>query len=179
MNIREFRALTEAALDDQGFVERKVCGQTVWALPSEEVVRYFQPLTYRRPWGFLLSGIVGIEIPALRAWLQAHKSSDESGIFRGGFVAYNIANEEVLRAFTSTFDGPVAADLWAGLLLDRLEGLPSRLDDLIDLYRRNREELGWLAHPHERFAWDFLKQWHQKPDPDLRVPKSSPTGEIV
>lgn len=179
MNIREFRTLTEAALRDQGFVERKVCGQKVWTLPSEEVVRFFQPLAYRRPWGFLLSGIIGIEIPALRAWLQTHKPGDESGIFRGCFVAYNIANEDVFSKFTSTMDGPVAADLWAGLLLDRLEGLPSRLDDLIDLYRRNREGLGWLAHPHERFAWDFLVQWHQKADPSLRVPKLSPTGEIV
>ncbi|MEV4934106.1 hypothetical protein MRBLMA1_001128 [Sphingobium sp. LMA1-1-1.1] len=179
MNIREFRALTDVAFRAQGFVERRLVGQKVWSLPDAEVIRFFQPLAYRRPWGFLLSGILGIEIPELRTWLEQHKPNQESGIFQGCFVGYNIANDSVLGEFRSLIDTPVPADLWAGLVMDQLDQLPSRLDDLIDQYRRNREPLGWLAHPHDRFTWDFLLRWRQDPDPTLHVPRMSPTGQIV
>lgn len=41
----------------------------------------------------------------------------------------------------------VLTDLWAGLSKDRLEQIPKTLADLIAAYRRNKEELSWLAHP--------------------------------
>jgi len=179
MNIREFRALTDAAFQDQGFVHWRLGGQKAWALPGAEIIGFFQPLAFRRPWGFLLSGVIGIEIPELRAWLQKHKPGEESGIFRGSFIGYSIANEEVLREFRSPIGAPVPADLWAGLVMDRLDQLPSLLDELIGQYRRNREPLGWLAHPHDRFAWDFLQRWREDPDPALHVPRMLPSGQVV
>ena len=41
----------------------------------------------------------GIEIPALRDWLNEHKPGEQSGIFRSGFVGYYTANEDVFRDF--------------------------------------------------------------------------------
>jgi len=37
----------------------------------------------------------------------------------------------------------------------------------------------WLAHPHERHAWEFLLKWHDDPDPALNVPKMRPDGRIA
>lgn len=74
---------------------------------------------------------------------------------------------------------PVPADLWAGLLKDKLERIPPKVDSLITAYRRNKEELGWLAHPHKRHAWDFLLKWRENPDPSIHVPKMLPDGRIV
>jgi hypothetical protein len=76
-------------------------------------------------------------------------------------------------------ENPTPADLWAGLLKDRLVRVPSTLDDLTTTYKRNKEELGWLAHPGMRHAWDFLMTWRDNPAPSLHVPKMLSDGRIV
>jgi len=115
----------------------------------------------------------------LRRWLTEHKQGDV-GIFHTCFVSYNILNEEVLgRRFMVEHGQPVPADLWAGLLKDRLAQIPSNLEALVTAYQRNKETLGRLAHPHERLAWDFLLKWLENPDPSLRVPKMLSDGHIV
>ena len=71
MNIREFRALTDGALRDEGFEPLRLMPRKmwVWALQDGDIVRFFHAHAYRRPWGFVFSGFIGIEIPALREWL--------------------------------------------------------------------------------------------------------------
>jgi len=179
MDIREFRNVTDAALRDEGFSSQKLLGNKVWSLPGEDIIRLFQPHAYRRSWVFVYSGAIGIEIPALRSWINKYKPGEGGGILRGYFTAYIIANEDVLNKFMVEFGNPVPADLWAGLLRDRVARIPSSLEMLLSTYRTNREELGWLAHPHTKPAWDFVQRWRANPDPSLHVPRMSPTGQIV
>lgn len=170
----------QAALQREGLEARQIVPKApkAWALPADDVVRFFQPHPYRRSWGFVYSGAIGIEIPALRHWLRTHKPGEE-GVFHSYFSNYLILNEEVFRRFMVTHDQPVPTDLWAGLLRDRLEQIPGTLAELITAYRRNKEELGWLAHPHERPAWEFLLNWHDNPDPALLVATMQPDGRIA
>lgn len=179
MNIREFRAMTDGALRDEGFEPYCLMPRRLWAwtIRGEDIVRAFVPNAYRRPWGFAYRGGVGIEIPALRAWLDRYRPGQQVGRFHTWFAGYEIANEDVLGDFTVLHDDPVPADLWAGLLKDRLLRIPASLDSLVALYRRDREKLGWLAHPHDRPAWDFLLKWHEDPDPALPVPPF-PYGQL-
>lgn len=151
----------------------------VWALPSSELITYFAPAAQRRPWGFSLYGVIGIEIPALRDWLNEHKPGEQSGIFRSGFVGYYTANEDVFRDFKVDHGLPVPSDLWVGLIKDRLNLIPQTLDHLIATYRTNRDALGWLAHPGDKAAWDFLIQWMHDPNASLIVPYRLPTGQIA
>lgn len=170
----------ETAFRDEGLQERQLFrkGPKVWSLPGGDIIRFFWPHAYRRPWGFVYSGAIGIEIPTLRKWLGDHKPNREA-IFQSCFVSYLIANEDVLGGFMVEHGKPPPTDLWAGLLKDRLLRVPSTLDELTEAYRRNKEELGWLAHPHERDAWDFLLKWQDNPDPGLHVPRMLPNGQIV
>src|SRR5688572_7436750 len=75
MNIREFRNLTDSALREVGFEPFRLMPRKlwVWAQPACEIVRFFHPHAFRRPWGFVYSGFIGIEIPPLRNWLNRDK----------------------------------------------------------------------------------------------------------
>jgi hypothetical protein len=181
MNVREVRALLSTALSYEGFEERRLVPTkpNVWALPADEVVRFFQPHVIRRPWGFTCSGVIGLEIPELRQWLRTYKSTEENHIFRSCFAVYHIANHDDRELFAVEHDKGVPADLWAGLIKDRLERIPERLSCLIDTYRRNREELGGLAHPMTRHAWNYLLAWCNDPDPRRPIPSGLPDGSIV
>ncbi|WP_395623154.1 hypothetical protein [Sphingomonas daechungensis] len=180
MNVKEVRAVMEYALREEGLEERRLFpkGPKVWTLFGGDVVRFFWPQVIRRPWGFIYNGGIGVEIPTLRQWLREFKS-EEPGIFHSYFVSYLIINEDISSEFMVEHGNPIPADLWAGLLKDKLELIPSTLDDLASAYRRNKEQLGWLAHPHQRHAWDFLLKWRENPDPSLSVPKMLPNGRIV
>ena len=171
----------EDALRQEGLEERRLFpkGPKVWTLNDGDIVRFFWPQAIRRPWGFIYDGAIGIEIPSLRTWLSQFKPDAEAGIFRQCFVSYLIINEDVFRdVIMVENDKPVPSDLWAGLLKDRLAKIPSTLDALIGSYQRNKEELGWLAHPHERHAWDFLLKWRENPVPFMHVPKKLPDGRV-
>ena len=52
------------------------------------------------------------------------------------------------------------------------------LAELIAAFRRNKEDLGWLAHPHERHAWAFLLKWYSDPNWLPTVPKTGPDGRV-
>jgi len=181
MNIGELRLMMDAALRIEGLEERRLIPKRpkVWTLPADDIIPYFHAGPYRRPWGFVYTGGIGVEIPTLRAWLDRHKPGDAAGIFRTAFVGYHIMNEDVIGEFFVNHGDPVPADLWAGLIKDRLLQIPPSLAGLITAYRGNREELGWLAHPHSRHAWEFLLKWHENPDPSLHVPQMLPNGRIV
>jgi len=181
MDIRRFRAELSIAFQADGFVESRLFkgGHKVWALPDDEITTFFAPDAQRRSWGFQLFGTIGIEIPSLRRWLNQHKPGTESGIFRGSFVGYYTANDDLLRTFQVEHGLKIPANLWVGLIKDRLNLIPRSVDDLLRVYRTNREELGWLAHPLEKPAWDFLLAWRNNPTPALQVPRMLPNGQIV
>jgi hypothetical protein len=181
MNIKEVRAVMEAALRAEGFEQQRIGPRPleVWSVPALDIIRCFHASAYRRPWGFIYSGGIGVEVPALREWLNRHKPGEQSGIFHSWFVGYEIANEDVLGEFMVNHGEPVPADLWAGLLMDRILNVPTSLDALVAAYRSQREQLGWLAHPHQKPAWDFLLKWREHPDPALHVPRMLPDGRIV
>lgn len=180
MNINELRATMGEAFRREGLEERRLFsnGLKVWSLPAQDLIRFFYPQAYRRPWGFVYSGSVGIEIPALRQWLQAHRP-EGAGIFHDCFVSYLSINDDVFRHFMVDHRKPIPADRWAHLLKDRLEKVPSTLDGLIAAYRRNNDELGELGHVRERHAWDFLLKWREDPIPSLPVPQMLPDGCII
>lgn len=181
MNVAELKFIMNGALRQEGLQERKLVPKRpkVWSLPGGDILRFFWPHTYRKPWGFVYSGSIGVEIPSLRQWLRQHKPGNQVGIFHTCFVGYLIINEDILGEFMVEHGEPVPSDLWAGLLKDRLEKVPSSLTDLIAAYQRNKEELGWLAHPHDRHAWEFLLKWFEDPDPSLHVPQMLPNGRII
>lgn len=181
MNIQEFREIVGSAFRDENFESVRLVkgGPKVWALPGDDLVRFFSPHELRRPWGFRLNGGFGIEIPALRKWLTTHKPGAAAGIFQTCFVGYYSVNDQVFAELAIDTGQPVPADLWVGLIKDRLCQLPESLDALLAAYRSNREPLGLLASPHEKAAWDFLVKWRDSPDPDLRVPYRLPNGRLV
>jgi hypothetical protein len=183
LDIRAFRALTDQALQAVGLEQIRLPRPPrpipAWKIPSSgEVVRFFSPGAYRRPWGFVYSGFIGIEIPELRDWLRANKTGEDVGVFHTCFVGYLIANEDGLRDFMVEHGEPVPADIWAQKIKDRLDRIPTTIDELARIYRSNREELGWLASPFEKPMWDFFLSWRENPVPSLHVPQMSPTGEI-
>ena len=171
-------ALREVGLQPQPVPHRRPKVPDAWALPASDILRYFWPAAYRRPWGFVYSGSIAVEIPELRDWLDAHKRGDP-GIFHTCLVGYNIMNDDTLGVFAVAHGETIPADLWAGLIRDRLARIPSSLENLAAAYRRNREVLGWLARPAERHAWDFLMKWLDDPDPALQVPRMLPDGRVV
>jgi len=182
VDIRIFREELSQAFQSNGFIEQRLFKETnkVWLQQSSsEIIPYFAPQAVRRPWGFQLYGVIGIEIPALRRWLNQHRPGTARGIFHNGIVGYHIANEDVLRDFHIDHGLPVPADLWVGLIKDRLDRIPQSLNEILETYRTNREKLGWLAAPDSKPAWDFLLKWHYNPDPALHVPYSLPNGRIV
>jgi hypothetical protein len=181
MNIKELKDVMAAAFREEGLEERALFpkGQKVWSISHNDLIRFFWPAPVRRPWGFSYMGYIGIDAPGLRAWLEEHKPGAEAGIFQSCFLAYHTLNDDIRAEFMVEHGKPIPADLWAGLLRDRLDRIPPNLGALVDVYRRNREELGQLAHAHTRHAWDFLMRWRIDPDPALVVPKMMPDGRIV
>jgi hypothetical protein len=182
LNINEFRAVTDEALREAGLKEFKLPRMPApikaWQLPADDLVRFFSPHAYRRPWGFVFSGYIGIEIPELRMWLDKTKTKDDMGVFHTDFVGYNIRNEDGLSDFTVEHGKPVPARTWAQKIRERLANIPSTTSEMKALYRTNREALGWLAAPLNKPMWDFYYLWSENPEPTLRVPRMSPTGQI-
>ena len=99
-------------------------GPKVWSLPGDDTLRFFQPQPYRRPWGFVYSGCIGIEIPALREWLRAHRSADQAGIFHSSFTSYLMINDDNGGEFMLQHGQPIPVGRWAGLLKSRLARIP-------------------------------------------------------
>ena len=182
MDVKEFRSQIAEAFEADNFVEKRLSkgGWKVWTREaSTEVTSYFSLDAQRRPWGFRLLGIVGIEIPTFRLWLDQHKPDTKRGIFQEGFTGYYTANDEVLGGLHVNHGQSVPAGTWVQLIKNRLDLIPGSLDLLIDTYRNNRRELGWLDHVHDEVAWDFLIKWHENPDPALCVPHRLSNGQVV
>lgn len=173
MNVKEFRAAIDAALIEGGFAAGRLAPRvpTAWTLSGAGVVPVFYPDAMRRPWGYKLSGSVGIELPELRRWLKEHKGGDGFGVFRWAFVTYNILNDPPLSRFAVTHDEQtIPTGEWIAKVRCRLQELPATVDELIRTYCEAPATLGWWASDRHKAAWDFLLRWRSDPDPSMPVP---------
>ncbi|WP_139181778.1 hypothetical protein [Edaphosphingomonas haloaromaticamans] len=173
-DIKQFRKLVRTALEEAGFVAKRLEPKMplAWTLPASEIVPTFLPHEMRRPWGYHLSGTLGIELPALTTWLAERFSPNDRGVFRHCFVSYHIANDALLNDLSVIHSEEVPASIWVDRLKDRFSALPSSLDDLCDVYRRSPDHLSWFSAPMNKSAWDFLLRWRANPKADLTIPKS-------
>jgi len=180
MKIGELRSITNEALTRAGLEEHKLFakGAKAWCLPGGALTRFFQPQPYRRGWGLVFTGLIGLEIPELRQWIIRHHPTD-AGIFHHSFVAYHTLNDADRADFMIDSGEPVPADQWAAAIHHKLANLPSTLEDLVSAYRTKPEGLSLLASPLAAPAWRFLMRWADSPDAALNIPRSSENGRIV
>lgn len=176
MNIREFRAVIDAALARAGFTRRRFAPGLpwVWILPGSEVTPFLVVNAQRRPWGFTFYAYLGLELPALRAWLVEHKGAKGLGSFALGFRTWYSLNDDRLSGFQVLLDDPISADDWCALYKQVLEEAPTTIDSLLAAYRDDRARLGLWADRWSEPAWDFLANWRENPSPSLKLPR--PTG---
>jgi hypothetical protein len=180
MKIGELRSITNDALARAGLEERKlfVQGAKALCLPEGALTRFFQPQPYRRGWGFVFTGLIGLEIPELRRWIVQHHPTD-AGIFHHSFVAYHTLNDADRSKFMIEEGEPVPADQWAAAIHRKLANLPSTIDALVSEYRTKPEGLGLLADPLQAPAWRFLMRWADSADAALNIPRSNENGRII
>ena len=173
-DIKQFRNMLRIALQMGGFSPKKLEPKMplAWTLPADEVVPVFFPHEIRRPWGFRLSGSLGIELPALTAWLQARYAREARGIFRHSFTTYHIANDPEINDFAAIFGEEIALNSWVERPKQRTTKLPTTVDALCETYRAKPDALGLFAWDISTPAWDWLLQWHADPDHAPPVPQS-------
>src|SRR3954466_6683258 len=128
MDIRQFRSEVAEAFEDAGFEQQKIKGTkaTVWLLPGREVDRQFWEHAIRRPWGFLLSGTISIDVPAFRQWLTDRYPRDQHGILWSGLLNRHIANDADM--FFAAEDGQPPYEEWVSLIRRRLAVLPDTIE---------------------------------------------------
>jgi hypothetical protein len=180
MKIADLQSVMRDAFLHAGLRERRLFpkGAKAWSLTEGELIRFFQPQPYRRGWGFVYTGYVGIEIPRLRSWLASHHPGDP-GIFHHSFVAHHTLNDPDRAAFMTDLAQPVPADQWAAIIRARLERLPSSLGDLVSACRDDPDRLAALQRPTFPEAWPFLLRWAASPDAVHAVPKIGAIGQVA
>lgn len=180
MKIADLRSIMEGALSRVGLEESPLVQKKpkVWCLPGGEVIRFFQPAAYKRGWGFVYTGFVGIELPQLRKWLVAHDHG-QPGIFRHSFVAHHTLNDDDRDQFMIDLESEPPVDRLAAALYDKVARIPPSMEQLVSAYRHNPASLCGLAGPIHSAAWEFLLRWTEAPDDNLRVPQRGPDGRIV
>jgi hypothetical protein len=179
MDIRQFRAELAEAFEAAGFERKKLKGSraTIWVLPGREVDREFWEHAMRRPWGFLLSGSLAIDVPVFRAWLTAQFPKDQHGILRSGLLGRHIANEPDMFFAVETEQPPYRK--WVEQIRQALAALPDTIEGLLSAEREpQRLRLVWDKWAAPK-AWSYFKAWAQGDEPNCPPPHMLPTGQIV
>ena len=177
MDIRQFRAELAQAFEAGGFERRTISRSKdpIWLLPGFEVERSFWQHTIRRPWGFLLSGALSIDVPAFRTWLTKEFAREEHGILRRGLGNWHIANDPNLFLGVEGEQPPF--DEWVGRIRRRLAVLPDTIEGLLRAERDHAQGLSvFLDQPK---AWTYFKAWAEGDEPKHPPPHMLPTGQIV
>ncbi len=166
-NIKEFRSQTRLGFEQAGFSFNSK--QKCWETPKEEVVLRFVPHEMRRPWGFRLSGVVLLEIPELRAWLNARFEPAAQGIFQHSFVAWHIANDVDLWDFDAAEGEPPPISDWVHRIAAKS---PKNLGGLVRKYLDQPAYFGGNAAISAKPAWDFLLDWYPERHTRRPIPAS-------
>lgn len=179
MDIRQFRAELAQAFEAAGFERKKVKGSkaTVWVLPGREVERSFWEHAMRRPWGFLLSGSLAIDVPAFRAWLSEKFPRDQHGILWGSLLGRLIANEPDM--FFAVEDEEPPYEEWVRQIRQCLAALPDTVDGLLRAEKEpERLRLVWDNWGAPK-GWSYFKAWAESDPPSHPPPHMMPDGRIV
>jgi hypothetical protein len=131
----------------------------------------------RRPWGFLLSGSLAIDVPAFRHWLVERFPRNLHGVMWSGLLSRNIANEPDMF-FAVEAENPPYRE-WVERIRRALAALPDTLEGLVKAEREpERLRMVWddWAAPK---AWSYFKSWAQGNEPKHPPPHMLPTGQIV
>ena len=177
MDIRQFRTELARAFEAAGFEQRRAkppMKTTVWVFPGREVDREFWEHAIRRRSGFLLSGVVSIDVPAFRAWLNNTFPKDQHGILWSGVLSRHIANERDM--FFAVEEGQPPYHDWVMQIRRRLAVLPDTVEGLLRAKEEHAEGLQLDAAPA---AWRYFASWATGQPPANRPPHSLPDGRIV
>lgn len=180
MNIRQFRAELAEAFEAAGFERKKFSATkaTIWLLPGREVDREFWEHAIRRPWGFLLSGSLSIDVPAFRTWLTHSFPLDEHGILWSGLFGRHIANYRDM--FFAIEEGPPPFLAWVEAIKAKLAALPDTIDGLLQAEGDPSPNLELLKDGYEApAAWRYFKVWAAGAEPNAPPPYRLPTGQLV
>lgn len=168
-------ALSRVELEERALFLK---GPKAWCLPGGDTVRFFQPAPYRRSWGFVYTGYIGIELPQLRTWISHHRQG-QAGIFQHSFVAHHTMNDDDRARFMVTADEEFSPDHLALALHEKLTSIPPTAERLTTCFKADPSSLGGLAGPIHQHAWDFLLRWMERPDDSLSIPKRGPDGRVT
>jgi hypothetical protein len=159
-NIKEFRMQQSRALEAQGFVIRKLGGKRppLWFLPDRQVEPQFYPGAQGRWWGYLMDGVVAIEIPIFRRWV----SQQDGGVptlHPDFIIGSHVANDSRFRGLSSVRgkDTPIAS--WIQVLKKVLYEIPATLPELFATYKTSPEKLGPLGSSFHEREWQLLLDW--------------------
>jgi hypothetical protein len=177
MDIRQFRSELAEAFEAEGFERRAIprCKDPIWILPGREVERSFWQHAIRRPWGFLLSGVLSIDVPSFRAWLTNKFPKDQLGILWGNLGGWHIANDPDL--FFGVEDENPPYEEWVNQIRRRLMVLPDTIDGLLRAEGERTQGLApFLDSPK---AWNYFRAWAEGDEPEHPPPHRLPTGQVV
>ncbi|HEX6742118.1 MAG TPA: hypothetical protein VF079_10050 [Sphingomicrobium sp.] len=179
MDIRQFRSELAEAFEAAGFQRRAIprCKDSIWLLPGREVERSFWQNAQRRPWGFVLSGSLAIDVPEFRSWLTKRFPKDQHGIMWSSILGRHIANEPDM--FFAVEAEPPPYRQWVDQIRLALAALPDTVDGLLQAEREpQRLRLVWADWDAPK-AWRYFKAWAEGHAPDYPPPRMLPTGQII
>jgi len=180
MDIRQFRSGLAEAFQAAGFERRAISRSKdpIWILPGREVERSFWQHAIRRPWGFLLSGTLSIDVPAFRNWLTNKYPPHQHGILTGALSNRHIANEADM--FFGVEDEVPPYEDWVSLIRRRLAVLPDTMEGLLRAVREQAPGLRFVWDDYESTkAWGYFEAWVTGSEPNQPPPHRLPMGPIV
>jgi len=177
MDIRQFRAELDQAFEKAGFERRAIprCKDPIWILPGREGERSFFQHALRRPWGFLLSGVLSIDVPAFREWLSNEFPRNQHGILEGTLLSWHIANDPNLFFGIETEEPPY--EYWATQIRRRLVVLPDTIEGL--LRAESERAKGLKVFSDAPKTWTYFRAWAEGDPPLHPPPHRLPDGRIV
>ena len=132
LSVAEFRKLVERELIGRRLEKMQLPGgmAPAFCLPSLDVRRFFAPHSMKRPWGNVLLGVLGLEVPEYGRWLASKGQSP-----RLARLSYYISNERQFidpPAVVTKADLP-ALGIWIDSIVSSCGGLPADLRSLEQL----------------------------------------------
>ena len=159
-NIKEFRKYQCQALESQGFVMRKLGSKRppAWVLPDRQVQPLFFPGAQGRWWGYLMDGVVAIEIPIFRQWISQQNGGVPT-LHPDFVIGSHVANDSRFHDLSSVRGEDVPIASWIQVLKKVLSEIPATLPDLIVTYKASPERLGPLGSSFHEQEWEMLLDW--------------------